>query len=288
MMAPMNGVEAQVSRFFNADEGPGSPMKIELTRLVDHDLEEWSLAKRIGYVDRHHDVPFEVPPPLPFAFKSDLTSVPQIFTWLVPKTGTHLPAALLHDGLVWEPGKEEQSYVGDPIDRVEADRIFRDAMADLGTPLVRRWLIWTAVSLATVAGLKPMLRAIACYLTLAVVLILGYIATLDLLDQIDVLPWMGARRWWVELTGGLVMAVVVPAVLSLIWFKQIRLAGFIAGIALALLFHVTLAIAAVTAAYQLIERRQHVFDAPHRLAKIAGTLAAIGLTALTIWLCVRR
>jgi hypothetical protein len=160
-------------------------------------------------------------------------------------------------------------------------------MADLGTPLVRRWLIWTAVSLATVAGLKPKVRAIACYLTLAVVLALGYIATLDFFDQIEVLPWMGARRWWIELIGGLAMAVAVPAALSIIWFRKIRLAGFIAGIALALLFHVTLAIAAVTAVYQLIERRQHVFDPPHRLIKIAATVAVGALVAVTIWLCVR-
>lgn len=281
------GVESQVNRFFNADNGSGSPMEIELKRLFAHDLEEWSLAKRIAYLDRHHTVPFEVPPPPPFDFKSDLTSVPQMFTWLVPKTGTHLPAALLHDGLVWDPKKESQSYVGDTIDRVEADRIFRDAMADLGTPLIRRWLIWTAVSLATVAGIKPKLRAIACYLTLGAVVVLGYIATLDLLDQIEVLPWMGHRRWWIELIAGIVMAVVIPAVLSLVWFKKVRWAGFIAGIALAVLLHVTLAIAAATAVYQVAERRQHVFAPPRTAIKIGGTITAAGSTALTIWLCLR-
>jgi hypothetical protein len=283
----MAGVEGQVNRFFNADNGASSAMEIELSRLLEHDLEEWSLAKRIGYLDRHHTVPFEVPPPPPFDFKSDLTSVPQMFTWLVPKTGTHLPAALLHDGLVWDPKKERQSYVGDSIDRVEADRIFRDAMADLGTPLIRRWLIWSAVSLATVGELKPKWRSIACYLTLLVVLVLGYIATLDLFDRIDVLPWMGDRKWWVELITGLIMAVVVPATLSVVWFKRIRLAGFVAGIALAMLLHVTVAIAAVTALYQVAERRSHVFAAPHTAAKVGVAAAAAALTALTIWLCLR-
>jgi uncharacterized protein DUF1353 len=283
----MMGVESQVDRFFNADGGPGSPMEIELMRLFANDLEQWSLAKRIAYLDRHHSVPFEVPPPLPFDFKSDLTSVPQMFTWLVPKTGAHLPAALLHDGLVWDPKEELQSYVGDTIDRVEADRIFRDAMADVGTPLIRRWLIWTAVSLATVAGIKPKLRAIACYLTLVVVVVLGYIATLDLFDQIEVLPWMGDRRLWVELISGTVMAVVIPAVLSLVWFKKIRWAGFIAGIALAVLLHATLVIAATTAVYQVAERRQHVFAPPRAALKIGGTIAAACFTALTIWLCLR-
>ncbi|MDP9464655.1 MAG: DUF1353 domain-containing protein [Actinomycetota bacterium] len=283
----MIGVESEVNRFFNADGGSGSVMEIELMRLFAHDLEEWSLVKRIGYLDRHHTVPFEVPPPLPFDFKSDLTSVPQMFTWLVPKTGAHLPAALLHDGLVWDPNKEPQSYVGDTIDRVEADRIFRDAMADLGTPLIRRWLIWTAVSLATVAGIKPRLRAIACYLTLVVVVVFGYIATLDLFDQIDVLPWMGDRQWWSELIFGIVMAVLIPAVLSLVWFKEIRWAGFIASIALAVLLYVTVVIAATTALYQVAERRQHIFAPPRTALKIGGTVVAGAITALTIWLFVR-
>ena len=283
----MAGVESQISRFFNADIGVGSPLEIELNRRFVHDLEEWSLAKRIGYSDRHHAVPFEVPPSPPFVFTSDLTSVPQMFTWLVPKTGAHLPAALLHDGLVWNPATEKQSYVGDTVDRVEADRIFRDAMADLGTPLIRRWLIWSAVSLATVAGLKPRPRAIACYLTLLAVLALGYVATLDLFDKVEVLPWMGDRPWWIELIAGVTLAVVIPAVLSLVWFTEIRWAGFIAGVALAVLLHVTLAIVAITAVYQLAERRQHVFDAPNTAAKIGGVIVAAALTALTIWLCVR-
>lgn len=56
---------------------------------------------------------------------------------------------------------------------------------------------------------------------------------------------------------------------------------------LAVLLHVTVAIAATTAVYQVAERRQHVFAPPHSTIKIGGTLAAAAMTALTIWLCLR-
>ena len=35
------------------------------------------------------------------------------------------------------------------VDRVSADRVFRDAMADTGTGVVRRWIVWTAVTVAS-------------------------------------------------------------------------------------------------------------------------------------------
>ena len=63
-----------------------------------------------------------------------------------------LAAALLHDALV--AGRDDPtSYVstaGHEVDRVEADRIFRDAMADTGTGVIRRWIVWTAVTVATI------------------------------------------------------------------------------------------------------------------------------------------
>lgn len=85
-------------------------------------------------------------------FRSDLTSVPSLFTWLVPRTGRHLPAALVHDGLIASRG-EPAAYSTSTdvaVPRVDADRIFREAMGDLGTGFFRRWLMWSAVSLATV------------------------------------------------------------------------------------------------------------------------------------------
>ena len=120
-----------------------------LERHSDEGVETFSLERRIAYADRHLG---ELLVPADPDFRTDLTSVPALFTWLVPKTGAHLPAALLHDALVAGPD-DPVSYVstdGHDVDRVEADRVFRDAMADTGTGVIRRWIVWTAVTVATI------------------------------------------------------------------------------------------------------------------------------------------
>ena len=68
--------------------------------------------------------------------------------------------------------------------------MLRDAMADAGTALVRRWLVWSAVTTATMlsgagtgwsTGLRRYYRAIAA-VTVLVIAVLGVLATLDLFD----------------------------------------------------------------------------------------------------------
>ena len=127
-------------------------------------------------------------------------------------------------------------------------------MAVSGVLLVRRWLVWTAVTLATMwRALLPRWRWRGVLVLTAVVIAgLGSVATLDLLDVVAVLPWMGDRPWWVELVTGAVAAVAVPALLSLTW-GRFRTAGLIGGVALALLLHVTVAVMAVYGVYRLLE-----------------------------------
>lgn len=72
---------------------------------------------------------------------TDLASVPSILLWFVPRFGRHTLPALLHDQLV-------DHDLAD--DRERADRIFRDAMGEQGVRLARRWLMWAAVSIATI------------------------------------------------------------------------------------------------------------------------------------------
>lgn len=72
--------------------------------------------------------------------KTDLASVPGFLLWFVPRYGVHTLAALAHDQLVDHPP---------PGGRVKADTIFRDLLGDLNVPWIRRWLMWTAVSLGT-------------------------------------------------------------------------------------------------------------------------------------------
>jgi hypothetical protein len=295
-------VEQQRRRFYDGgDPGeaggvgaqapdPNKDVAVLLDRqLVTDDAgkqrEVFFLRRRIAYLDRHCGE--ILVPPRYEGFPTDLTSVPTLFTWLVPRTGAHLPAALLHDGLIWNPKKESKTYIsteGKEIHRVEADRVFRDGMADTGTALVRRWLVWTAVTLGTMWSRDGTSRhaAVRTYyrwivpVTLVAIGWLGYVATADLFDRsgrwlltFD-LPWMGEGPFLWKLVTGLAGAVVIPLALGLLW-GAFRRVGWIAGIGVAVLFHVTIALLAVTGLYLVVEW-------------VAGRLSALwlGLLALVL------
>lgn len=77
-------------------------------------------------------------------FETDFASVPRPLVWFLPRTGLWTLAAILHDWL-WR--------LEAPMGRVtwrEADRLFREAMRDLGVPFLRRWVMWSAVRVAAV------------------------------------------------------------------------------------------------------------------------------------------
>jgi hypothetical protein len=247
-----------------APADPGADPRIVLERHSEEGVETFALERRLAYLDRHLG---ELLVPADPDFRTDLTSVPALFTWLVPKTGAHLPAALLHDALV--AGRDDPaSYVstdGHVVDRVAADRIFRDAMADTGTGVIRRWIVWAAVTVATIfvgrdvswSRARQWSYRIAAGATIATILYLGYSSTSDLFDRswflaVDV-PWMGDRGWWAEVAGGLAAAIVVPLALSLLW-GRLRMAGAIAGVMLAVLLHVTVGLAVIGATYIGLER----------------------------------
>jgi hypothetical protein len=89
--------------------------------------------------------------------------------------------------------------------------------------------------------------------TLGLIAVLGVLATLDLLDVIAALPWMGERSLLVELAGGAAFALAIPLAISVLWGRLWK-AGAIAGVALALLLHVTAAVALVYGLYWVAER----------------------------------
>jgi Protein of unknown function (DUF1353) len=235
------------SRFFDAATGGTMVLQLE------PDGARFRILRPFGYRDPRYGDPFVVPKDVA-TFRTDLASIPWFFAWLVPGLGTHLPAVLLHDGLVVGP-KEDRTHIGPDVDREEADRILRDAMASLGTPVVRRWLMWTAVILATAfSTLRPRWRWAPLVVgTVLLVAGLGVAATLDLLDVAEVVPWMGDQPWPSELGLGAAFAVLVPLVVSVLWGRLWR-AGAIAGIALALLLHVTLVVATIYGLYWVLER----------------------------------
>ena len=284
-------VQPQLQRFHDggtAEEPPDreAPPRVVLERLTDDGVESFALTRRIGYADRELG---ELLVPADARFRTDLTSVPWLFTWLVPKTGAHLPAALLHDGLVGG-ADGPASYVsveGHVVTRDRADRVFRDAMADTGTGVVRRWLVWTAVATATIfVGSQAWSAArwwgyrLAAGATIALVVLSGTLATFDLFDAGVRLPWMGDRPWWSEVVGGFVGAVAIPFVLGLSW-GRFRMAGAILGVLLALLLHVTVALLLLTSLYLAVEWVARVL--PGIALATAASVVALSIMLLAVY-----
>ena len=234
------------SRFYDVETG--GPIQLQLQQ----EGADFRVLRRFGYRDPKHAEAFVVPDDVQ-TFRTDLASIPPLFSWLVPGLGTHLPAVLLHDGLITNVG-QSPTHTGPEVSREEADRILRDAMASLGTPQIRRWLMWAGVVLATCwSTLTPRWRWKAVVAgTVGIVVALGVLATLDLIDVWDVLPWMGARPWWFEVVSGVVFAVVVPLAVSVAWWR-LWPAGAITGVALAFLLHVTAILFTLYAVYWLAE-----------------------------------
>jgi hypothetical protein len=258
---PMDGAERRRT-------WPDTPAQVMLWRVLSRaGKEEFALLARISYWDKDHQRTITVPNVFN-EYTTDLTSVPDWFTWLVPKSGAHLPAALVHDGLVCDLDANPTYTVdppGDPIDRIDADVVFRNAMRDTHVGLVRRWLVWAAVTTASLwlgprrvwpTRNKVYYRAVIAVLV-GSISYLGACATVDLVDRhfwwAWNIPWMPEGAWWSEAAYGLAGAIVLPSLLSVTWGKYWK-AGLIAGVALAALFHVTIAIAALGLAYQGLER----------------------------------
>ena len=85
--------------------------------------------------------------------RTDLASVPAALAWFVGRYGEHTPAVLLHDRLIGRPG-----LAG--VTEQDADRFFRYMLHALGTPFLRRWLMWAAVAFGTRWRAKGRLRAL--------------------------------------------------------------------------------------------------------------------------------
>ncbi|HWL32815.1 MAG TPA: DUF1353 domain-containing protein [Gaiellaceae bacterium] len=70
---------------------------------------------------------------------TDLASVPPLLWWFIASHGKHTRPALLHDHLIDL----------DDVPDERADRLFRVALEESGVHFLRRWLMWAAVSLAS-------------------------------------------------------------------------------------------------------------------------------------------
>jgi len=166
------------------------------------------------YERQGKDETYEVPPHDPYADpkrrnnSTDLASVPPLLTWFIGTYGLHTKAALLHDHYV---------DAHDTMTRKHADTLFRDALRESGVHWLRRWLMWTAVSLRT------SFRAVGIIIVVGHLLAFAATTAWWLLGPI---PWWsplvvggagfawGLRRWPLAVLGFALVA--LPASLALV------------------------------------------------------------------------
>jgi Protein of unknown function (DUF1353) len=93
----------------------------------------WKLTKELTY--RASSEVFTAPAGMP----TDFASVPRPFSWLIPRYGSYLPAAVIHDHLY------RDEVPRGTISYRDADGVLRQAMRLLDVPFAMRWVIWAAV-----------------------------------------------------------------------------------------------------------------------------------------------
>lgn len=109
--------------------GFSGPVVLEQVGDVDWDLREdlryTSLAGREYLV--------------PARSGTDGASVPRVFSWLIPRSGRYLPAAVMHDYAY------RRRVPNGDFEYREADQVLLEGMRRLGVPFVQRWTIFSAV-----------------------------------------------------------------------------------------------------------------------------------------------
>ncbi|HEX2241097.1 MAG TPA: DUF1353 domain-containing protein [Actinomycetota bacterium] len=129
------------------------PESVRIQEAGPKDEYRWLVTEPLEWSGIFHGSQRElcVPASVDEPFETDLASVPRSLTWLFPRYGKYTKAAVLHDYLCQSFKKPEtgsRSLL--PLrDRSDADDVFRHVMAELNVPVLRRLLMWTAVSWAT-------------------------------------------------------------------------------------------------------------------------------------------
>lgn len=111
---------------------------------------------------------------VPRGMETDLATVPSFLWGVVASYGRQTLPAILHDMLCYASALPEQPPAYRRNARRLADALFRTTLADSGSGVVRRWIMWTGVRLGGRSSVS---------LALTGTLVLGVLAL--------VLPWQG-------------------------------------------------------------------------------------------------
>ncbi len=135
---------------------------VAVKQIGDND---WELLKELVYQGNRDS--FVVP----VGMGTDFASVPRPFVWFIPRYGKYTRAAILHDYL-WRV-----KAISGEISWADADGLFRRTLRELDVAFLRRWIMWSAVRLASMAKRQPsggrfaqIPRALLCAL-LAIVIV---------------------------------------------------------------------------------------------------------------------
>ena len=101
--------------------------------------DEWRTTQPLEFDGRNHEYK------VVSNFATDLVSVPNVFSWFIPRAGRYARAAVLHDYLWRRPMR---------INRRDADRRFRLQMELDGVSLLRRWIMWSVVRFVSIGKCK--------------------------------------------------------------------------------------------------------------------------------------
>lgn len=240
--------------FTTVDEN-GFPVPV----LAQIDHKDFEICVPFKFRHKQQD-PWTTVPKGKLSRRTDLASVPGFLLWLVPRYGAHTLAALVHDQLVKHPPSGG---------RVKADTIFRDLLGELNVPWIRRWLMWTAVSLGTTwhRGAQFRLRLVLWF----VVVVCASAFTWQ--HAVATMTSYAPSSW-------LLFGDSVASDLSIVAGASILLAprfglGLLAGCAAMFLFVPSLAVGIFTGVYLLFEKLARVGLSAYNAATRVGLFSPV-------------
>lgn len=223
------------------------PKETKLTLRVEGP-KSFSVVHGFHYADQYDDgAPYDVPDEFG---PTDLASVPFFLQWLVLSYGKHTMAALVHD-VYWDNTKTQAQLR-------QANTAFRHAMWESDVPYVRRWFMWTAVTLGMLTkSWSGCLRVAVWALALVTA------ASAPLAAHGVVLSWKVPA--WVALVAG-----IIAGGAALAWVLGSKA---IAGISRKVLVGLTALLAVVT----LVSLVGHVGWVADHGGLVAGVALVVGI-----------